>query len=93
MTAPSIEDVLAETLAGHQCTTGYFGRDLWRNYACTCGHWTTADTEAESRAHVAAEQAKALFANIAAYRYTEPDGTRHMLHPSAVEIVLLDGTP
>jgi len=48
-------EALAEVLAGHAVVTGFHDTDgdLWRNYACSCGWWSTADRERDHRLHVA----------------------------------------
>jgi len=47
---------LTELLDEHQSTEGFYGsegHEVYRNYACVCGWWSTADGESSHRAHVA----------------------------------------
>lgn len=53
---------LAALLAEHAEVEGFTdGTDggVWRNYACSCGWWSTADQQSDFRAHVAATLAAA----------------------------------
>ncbi len=46
-----IEEVLRE----HRQASGHYGQSsVWRDYACTCGWWSTADRGDAHRAHLAA---------------------------------------
>lgn len=51
--ADALMAAVAEVLAEHVGVEGYFDQDLYRNYACSCGWWCTADQSGDLAAHIA----------------------------------------
>lgn len=55
MTDETPEQIAVRVQGEHVAIDGFMHNELWRNYACGCGWWSTADDEQSFRVHVAAE--------------------------------------